>query len=142
MTDNNTLLEIQFKQIFDKLKSNEELINKIFERLDNMNSILQRNTVVVEEHHKRSTTLENMMASHEKVLHELAMSIQKLNSRMDVFDNQLQRTNNDIRPLKNKVENLGRFALFIDGIPSVITFSISILTLISLGYAVFKLFIR
>ncbi len=141
MTDKeqNQYLEIQFKQIFDKLNRFDHQFNKVFDRMDKQNGVLQRNTVVVEEHHKRSTTLENMMAQHEKAINEITISLQKLNSRLDLHVLAQENYEKSNERYKEKVDKLDNITVFFSGLPTFFKLVIAILTMTSFGFSIVKI---
>lgn len=137
--DQNSYLEIQFKQIFDKLGRVDVQLGKVFDRMDKQNGVLQRNTVVVEEHHKRSTTLENMMGQHEKAIHEIVVSLQKLNSRLDLHELGQENSEKENKKYKEKVDKLDGITVFFGGIPFLVKLAVGLLTTITLSFGVIKM---
>lgn len=88
-------VRMQFNQVNKKLENFSDIYGKIFDRLDTMNTILARNTVIVDEHQKRSTTLEKEFNKQEDRVVELEKSMIRMNNSIG-----------KIEPLEKRCENL------------------------------------
>jgi uncharacterized membrane-anchored protein YhcB (DUF1043 family) len=77
------LFELHMKNANASFNRIEANVVKLFERQDDMNVTLARNTQTVQEHHARSTRLEGVVEELVKQLSQVSISMEKINTRMD-----------------------------------------------------------
>jgi t-SNARE complex subunit (syntaxin) len=107
------LFELHIKSINTSIEKMDNSIIKIFERQDQMNVTLAKNTVVVREHHLRSTRLEN-------ITEEMLQTIQNISTELSKVKLEVKRLDNDVKPIKEHVGNLDKSVTFITNLPKAV----------------------
>jgi len=130
MSENDKLIQMSIKHLHDQVSSLSNAVQKLADNQTAMNEILIRNTVTVEDHHKRSTTIEIWAAKVEdryaetnKAVIDISNTIQNLNKTVTKHDAHVTRV--------DKIVN------FIDGIPVVLKVVLMIVTIVSGLYGLF-----
>jgi len=136
MTDKSkeeALIEVHMDHINNRLDKFDNLFSKLFDRQDEFSRILERNTVIVDEHHKRSTNLETIVNSIKSALEALA-------NKFTLLENDVNKIEADVEPIKAHVKNVDVVFHIWSSVPKVMKFIVLLLTLISSCYGIFTMF--
>ena len=93
--NDNEFLKLQFAQIHSTLGRFEKIFPQLFQRIDRSNTILARNTVIVDEHQKRSTILEKEVKSQAVKINELEKVVIRLEDtggRLSKLESEVNKT--------------------------------------------------
>jgi t-SNARE complex subunit (syntaxin) len=118
------VFELHMENINKNISKLYNLVEKLFEKQEDMNVTLTKNTVVVNEHHQRSTKLEGVVAS-------LTDKLQSIEARVKSLDNEVKHIDGDIKPIKVHVEKMNRLTGFLDGVPFTIKMIVALFTIAS-----------
>lgn len=122
MPGDQELIMLQLKLINDRLEKFDDLFGKLFESQSDMNITLTRNTITVEQHHRRSTILEKIVARFHK--------------RLDTIEKKILLIRTDLDPVKAHVTEVSKMVHFITGLPSVVKFLVGLFTLITMFFGI------
>ena len=145
MPENNDdkFLAMQLESVNTRLGEFAELFNKLFETVNEMRVVLERNTVTVEQHHRRSTTLEKLQISLQK---RLEQSEKTLASLKDVFvhmNTEVAGIAADLVPIKSHVSRVSSaincFTGFFTGIPQFLKLISLIFGVVIGAYGVYSI---
>ena len=136
MTDKSkeqTVIDAHMSHLNNRLDRFDDLLDKLFDRQEEMAKILERNTVTVEEHHKRSTNLEILVNSLKSALDALA-------SKFTLLEDEVEEIKDDVTPIKNHVSEVSSVMHFLAWTPKFIKAIILIITLVTTVYGLKSLF--
>lgn len=126
------ILATQLRAINDRMNNIHTDVAQVFEKINDVRLVLERNTLTVEEHHRRSKLLEKLQISiqkrvdaAEKLMKELGDTVSQLSKRLD--------------PVEKNVSRVSWIIQIFMGMPVVVKWVSSIFTMIILGYGVFAI---
>lgn len=134
MSDKNVdreVFEVHMKNLYKRLDEQSSLTTKLFQKQDEMNTVLTKNTVVVNQHHQRSTNLESVV---EKVVETL----EKISVRLGLVESELKTVESELKPIKVHVSSVSKIVAFLFGLPAVVKFVGATFTTILAGYGLYK----
>lgn len=104
------VFEVHITNMYKQLENLNDTISKLYDRQDQMNVTLAKNTVVVKEHHIRSTRLE-------EVQEQMLLTIQKINNELLNVQREVHSIETDIKPIKKHVSAVKRTFEFLGNLP-------------------------
>ena len=136
MTDrdgvNKEVFEHNMKTIHKSLDRLTKLVEKLFDKQDEMNTVLTKNTVVVKEHHLRSNRLEHISETISKQV--VAMGKQLTETIVKVSE-----LYSDIQPIKTHVSEIDKTVGVIKGIPTVLKVILTVLMIATSSIGLFTI---
>jgi len=126
------LIMMQLELTNSRLDKIDTQFSRIFEAQSEMNIVLTRNTITVEQHHRRSTLMEKIMARHHKRLDNLEKEITGMRS-------DLTSVSSELAPVKEHVTEVSKMVHVIFGLPPIVKFVAGLLTVITMGYGVLEI---
>lgn len=131
MSDKN-MIEIHTASVNQRLDRVENTMGKIFDKLDESAQILAKLTVIVEEHQKRSNTLE-------KMFHVMRDSFAKLHLDWVRLAQDHSDLKDEIIPIKDHVNKVSKVVNFLSGVPTVVKGVVLVFTLVTSSYGAFAI---
>lgn len=128
--DNNKGIEITIVHIHEQINRLNGSVEKLADNQSRMNEVLIRNTQIVDEHQRRSISLESWVDGLEKRLTDIAVSV-------GIVDKDVKRVDDEIRPIKEHVAEVTKIVSFIKGVSPVLKVILMLVTLISSAYGLF-----
>lgn len=128
--DNNKGIEITIVHIHEQINRLNGSVEKLADNQNRMNEVLIRNTQIVDEHQRRSISLESWVDGLEKRLTDIAVSV-------GIVDKDVKRVDDEIKPIKEHVAEVASIVSFIKGISPVLKVILMLVTLISSAYGLF-----
>lgn len=128
--DNNKGIEITIVHIHEQINRLNGSVEKLADNQNRMNEVLIRNTQIVDEHQRRSISLESWVDGLEKRLTDIAVSV-------GIVDKDVKRVDDEIRPIKEHVAEVTKIVSFIKGVSPVLKVILMLVTLISSAYGLF-----
>lgn len=119
---NKELFEAHMKTIHKTLERLDSNVAKLFERQDEMNVTLAKNTVTVKEHHMRSVRLE-------EIQDETIASLRRVADEVKTIELAVKDIEEDFEPVKAHVTKLDKSISFILDLPKSIKFVFFFITL-------------
>jgi chromosome segregation ATPase len=130
------VFEAHMTQIHKNMDAMNNNIVKLFERQDDMNVVLTKNTVVVKEHHARSNRFETVVEEISERFVELGNQFIELKTEVRSNISDLE---DDIEPIKNHVSQVSDFFGFIRTMPKFLKTIVLILTIASSSIGIFTI---
>lgn len=115
----------KFEKLFDRQ-------DQLFKRQDDMNQTLTKNTIVVEEHHIRSTRLENIVES-------MTTALNTLTNKISLMDKDAETIKDELIPINEHVTKVNNILFFWKNSPQVIKAISSLFLLFTSGYGAYKI---
>jgi lipid II:glycine glycyltransferase (peptidoglycan interpeptide bridge formation enzyme) len=70
----------KFEMLYSKVEKIEDSVEKLTDKMEKYNTVLERNTIIVQEHHKRSNMLEAAFALMREEIQPLKKHVEFINS--------------------------------------------------------------
>jgi len=121
------IIETHMEHLNKRLDRFDNLFEKIFDRQDEFSKVLERNTITVEEHHKRSTMLETIIGSIKRAFESLEKRISALEQKVDEVED-------DITPIKKHVGEVNALFHLFSWMPKIVQGLILVLTFVTAVY--------
>lgn len=106
-----TVLEIHLESIQRNQKEMNDSIVKLFEKAEEMNLELKENTIVLKQHHRRSTKLEEIQL-------DFGEQMQNFSDNMKLLSGKLKRLDETVKPIKAHVDSMDVTISWIKTIPT------------------------
>ena len=131
MSVDREVFDVHMKNIESNLTNLHRLVEKLFEKQEDMNVVLTNNTTIVNQHHARSNKLEKEFGNLSEVLSRLSECVARLEDKIKTVDD-------DLIPVKNHVTKINKTLSVYEGIPlafkivaGIVAFSLSMFGLVS-----------
>lgn len=105
-----SMFELHMRNMQESMSRVNDSITKLFERQDEMNVVLTKNTVIMEEHHRKSGLIEIEQA-------DLRALIATANTDAAKMEKSIESIEKDLKPIKTHVASVSNTMAFLSGIP-------------------------
>ena len=114
------VFEVHMKNIYSLLEKLTDNTTKLFEKQDEMNVTLAKNTVVVREHHIRSTRLEEVQEQMLLTIQNINHEIRIMKIEMKDLDKEMVKVNSHLKPIQDHVGKVNTGFQFFSNLPKII----------------------
>ena len=129
-TDKDMMLKL-----FDLVENVNDNLGKINDEITVLKVNMGKNNVILTQHHSRSTHLEGIVETTQKVLMELTKKITSINTNM-------QNVDEDLKPIKVHVKKVNRIITIAEGVPLFSKLIFWAFLFISSGYGSYKVVVK
>jgi hypothetical protein len=129
MSDDDRLLVVQLEAINGRLDRNDTNIGKVFDGINDMRVVLERNTHIVDEHHRRSLSLEKMQIQVQKRVNASEREVSEIKNSLNGLVGRLG-------PVESHVKEVSGFVHFFFGLPRAAKFLTVIFSFLIGAYGV------
>lgn len=120
----------RLNDVFRNIGRVEDQLGLLFNKLDELVVATVKNTVILKEHHVRSTRLEGVVEDISTMNNNVRVEVAKLHI-------EIAEIHADMKPIKSHVHSLGWVLAFTKWTPKVIKITLSLVTIMSASVGVY-----